>query len=102
MPDLALDVLRQVALAGSVLDQDHFADPNHAALAVARCYLHPGVDIDDVLPARGGMPMDVVLGLGLAKDDPGSGQALGELAASPLLDPLDFDAIRPFAFGSCS
>jgi len=26
MPDLALDVLRQVTLAGSVLDQDHLAD----------------------------------------------------------------------------
>jgi len=68
MPDLALDVLRQVALAGSVLDQDHFADPNHPALAVARGYLHPGIEIDDVLPARCWVPVDVVLSLGLAKD----------------------------------
>jgi hypothetical protein len=32
-----------------------------------------------------------VFSLGLAEDDPGGRQALGKLAASPLLDPLDFD-----------
>src|SRR5690349_15576388 len=83
MPDLALDMLRQLALAGGVLDQDHLADADHPALAVAGGYLHPGVEIDDVLAARGGMPIDVVFSLGLAEDDPGSRQALGKLAASP-------------------
>ena len=33
-------------------------------------YLHPGVEIDDVLPARCRVPVDVVLSLGLAKDNP--------------------------------
>ena len=80
-----------MALAGGVLDQDHLADANNPALAVAGGYLHPGVEIDDVLPARGGMPIDVVFSLGLAEDDTGGRQALGKLAASPLLDPLDFD-----------
>src|SRR5215472_8672771 len=91
MPDLALDVLRQVALAGGVLDQNHFSDTDDPALAVAGGYLHPGVEIDDVLSARRGMPVYIVLGLGLAEDDTGGRQALGKLAASALLDPLHFD-----------
>jgi hypothetical protein len=91
MPDLALDVLRQVTLAGSVLDQDHLADTDHPALTVAGGYLHPGVEIDDVLPARCRVPVDVVLSLGLAKDDPGGRQGLGKLAASALLDSFHFD-----------
>jgi len=82
MPDLALDVLRQMSLASGVLDQDHLADTDHSALAVAGGYLHPGVEIDDVLPARCRVPVDVVLSLGLAKDDPGGRQALGKLASS--------------------
>ena len=91
MPDFTLDVLRQVSLAGGVLDQDHLADTDNPALTIAGGYLHPGVEIDDVLPARCRVPVDVVLSLRLAKDDPGGRQALGKLAASPLLDPLDFD-----------
>jgi hypothetical protein len=77
MPDLALDMLRQVALAGGVLDQDHLADADYPALAVTGGYLHPGVEIDDVLPARRGMPVDVVFGLGLTEDAAGRWQALG-------------------------
>src|SRR5580704_1145909 len=91
MPDLSVHVLRQVALAGSVLDQDHLADADHPALAVAGGYLHPGVEIDDVLPARRRVPVDVMLGLRLAKDDTRGRQALGKLAAPALLDPLHFD-----------
>ena len=51
----------------------------------------PRLEIDDVLPARCWVPFDVVLSLRLAEDDPGGRQALGKLAASPLLDPVDFD-----------
>jgi hypothetical protein len=91
MPDFTIDVLRQVSLASGVFDQDHLADADYPALAVAGGYLHPGIEIDDVLPARCRVPVDVVLGLGLAKDDPGGRQALGKLAASPLLDPFHFE-----------
>src|SRR5215472_12088383 len=69
MPDFALDVLRQVALAGGVLDQNHLSDTDDPALAVAGGYLHPGIEIDDVLSARRRMPVDIVLGLRLAEDD---------------------------------
>jgi len=91
MPDFTIDVLRQVSLASGVFDQDHLADADYPALAVAGGYLHPGIEIDDGLPARCRVPVDVVLGLGLAKDDPGGRQALGKLAASPLLDPFHFE-----------
>src|ERR1700732_2209925 len=91
MPDFALDVLRQVALASGVLDHDHLADTDQPALAVAGGYLHPGIEIDDVLPARCWVPIDVVFSLGLAGDDPGGRQAIGKLASSPVLDLLDFD-----------
>ena len=52
MTDFTLDVLRQVSLAGGVLDQDDLADTDSPALTIAGGYLHPGVEIDDVLPAR--------------------------------------------------
>ena len=91
MPDLTLDVLRQVPLARGVLHQNHLTDTDHSALAVAGGYLHPGVKIDDVLPARCRMPVDVVFGLGLTEDDTGGRQALGKLAAAPLLDLFHVD-----------
>src|SRR5580704_12286319 len=61
MPDFTLDVLRHVSLASDVLNQDHLADTDHPALTVAGGYLHPGIEIDDVLPARCWVPVDVVL-----------------------------------------
>src|SRR5262245_47662663 len=85
--DLALDVIGQVPLAGGVLDQDDLADADHPALAVARGDLHAGVEVDDVLPARRRVPVEIVLGLGLPEDDAVRGQAPGELAAAALLDP---------------
>src|SRR5438270_6878111 len=91
MPDLTFDVLRQVALARGVLDQDHLADVDHPALTVAGGYLDPSVEIDDVLPTRGRVPVDIMLGLRLTGNDTGGRQALGKLAASSLLDPFHFD-----------
>ena len=69
MADLAFDVLREMALAGRILDQDDLARADEPALAVAGGNFDPGVEIDDVLAARRGVPVDVVLGLGFAKDD---------------------------------
>ena len=81
--DLGVDGFRQVALAGRVLDQDHLAGADDAGLTVARGDLHAGVEIDDVLPARRGVPVEVVGGLDLAEDDPGGGQRLLSLPARP-------------------
>jgi hypothetical protein len=69
MPDLPLDVLRQGAFAGGVFDQDHPADADHPALAVAGSYLHPGIEMDDVL-SGGAMPINVVFSL--SRKSPGA------------------------------
>src|SRR4029077_17309805 len=89
MADLAFDVLRQVAFAGRILDQDDLTASDDAALAVARGYFDTGIEIDDVLPPRRRVPIDVVLGLGFAEDDAAARQAFGQFAAAPLLDPFD-------------
>src|SRR3989442_2545113 len=75
---LAVERLGAMPLAPRVLDEDHLAGADPSRLAVARGDLHARVEIDDVLPPRGGMPIQVVLGLDLAKDDPGGGKACGQ------------------------
>src|SRR5258707_9354390 len=89
--DLAFHRLRQVSLAGGVLDQDHLAGADHPRLAVAGGDLHAGVEIDDVLPARRRVPVEIVVRLYLAEDDAGGGPPLGQLAGAALLDPFDLD-----------
>src|SRR5262249_17298321 len=86
--------LRQVALAGNVLDQDHFAGADHPAFAVARRDLDPAVEVDDVLPARRRVPVEVVVSAGLAKDDSRRRQPPRQLAGGTVLDPLDLDVAK--------
>ena len=97
VPHLAVHRLRQMPLAGDVLHQDHLSGADHAGFAVARGQFHPGIEVDDVLPARGGMPGPVMLGLGLAEDDPGGGQPGRELAGVIFLGPVDLD-VPPVGF----
>src|ERR1051326_7645759 len=78
-------------LAGRVLDEDDFAGADHPRLAVARGYLHPGIEIDDVLPARRRVPVEIVIGLHLAENDAGGGQSFRQFPGAALLDPLDLD-----------
>src|ERR1700730_16177365 len=100
MAQLAADGFRQVALAGRVLDQKYLAGADHAAFAVARRDLDRGIEVDDVLPARRGMPVEVIVAWALAENDAGCRQALGKPAAVPLLDPGDLDiAEMRFAVG---
>ena len=91
VPDLAVDGLGEVPLAGRVLDQNHLTGTDLAALAVTGGDLHAGVEVDNVLPARSGMPVEVVVRLDLAEDDAGSRQTFRELALARLLDPFDLD-----------
>jgi hypothetical protein len=51
MADLALDMLREMAFTGRVLDQDDLADADDPGFAVAGSDLYPGIEIDDVLAA---------------------------------------------------
>src|SRR5437773_2059814 len=78
--NLAVDRLREVALAGRVLDQDHLAGADASRLAVARGDLDARVEVDDVLASRRGVPVEVVVGLHLAEDDPVGREPLGQPA----------------------
>src|SRR3954451_10923860 len=80
-----------MALAADVLDQDDLAGTDVARLAVACGDCYTGVEVDDVLPPGRGMPIQVIVAAGLAKDDAGRRQAGRELAAVALLDPLHLD-----------
>src|SRR5688500_15437394 len=79
VPDLALDGLGEMALAGGVLHEDHLAGGDGARLAVARRDLHAGVQVDDVLSARRGVPVQIVGRRDFPEDDPRGGQVLGQL-----------------------
>src|ERR1700761_668774 len=80
-----------MALAADILDQDDLTGADLACLAVACGDLHPGVEVDDVLPARRRMPIQVIAAGGFAENDPGGGQPGGQLAAVAFLDPFDLD-----------
>src|SRR5262249_49303181 len=69
MAHLARDRLRQMPLAVRILDQDHLAGADGPRFAVARGDAHAGVEVDDVLPPRRRMPIEVVVASSLAKDD---------------------------------
>src|SRR5439155_4272744 len=89
--DFALDRLGEVPLAGRVLDQDDLAGGDRTALAVAGGDLHTGVEVDDVLPPRRRMPVEVISRRDLAEDDAGRRQPVRQLAPPRLLDPFDLD-----------
>ena len=59
--------------------------------AVARGDLDAGIEVDDVLPARRRVPVEVIGRLHLAEDDAGRRQPLRQFAAGSLLDPFDLD-----------
>src|SRR5213078_3942331 len=59
---LAVERLGAMPLAPRVLDEEHFAGADAARLAVTCGDLHARVEIDDVLPPRGRMPVEVVVG----------------------------------------
>src|SRR5437867_13407892 len=67
----AVERLGEMALAGGVLDEDDLARADLARLAIARGDLHARVEVDDVLAPRRGVPVQIVVGLDLAEDDPG-------------------------------
>src|SRR5919108_127890 len=91
VPQPPVERLGEMALARSVLDEDDLARADLARLAVARGDLHAGVEVDDVLPSRRGMPVEIVVGLDLAEDDAGRRNALGRLARAAALREFDLD-----------
>src|SRR4029077_18456569 len=79
------------SLAVRVLDQDDFAGADAPRLAVAGGDLDARVEVDDVLPARRGMPVEIVVGLHFTEDDPGGREPLREPAGAGRLRVLDLD-----------
>src|SRR5262245_66197093 len=96
----SVECLGQVALALRVLHENDFTRADLARLAVARGDLHAGVEVDDVLAARRGMPVEIVVGLDLAEDDARRRQALGRLARPAALGALDCD-VAEMRLGRC-
>src|SRR5262245_26785480 len=64
MPQRPVDSLRQVPLAADVLDQDDLSRPNDPGLSIACRDLHAAVEVDNVLAARGRVPVHIVVALG--------------------------------------
>src|SRR5215471_7313945 len=91
VPGFVLDGFGEMALAPGILHEHDLARLDPAHLAVARGELHARVQVDDVLAARRGMPVEVVLAGHLAEDDAGSGLARRHTAGGRGRLELDLD-----------
>src|SRR5216683_4347516 len=94
MTQLAVEGLREMALAPDVFHQDDLAGADAARLPVARGDLHPRVQVDDVLPSRRRVPVEIIVRLDLPADDPGRGQARRESARAAGLDVRDLHVLE--------
>ena len=89
MSHLIVNGFRQMPFAGDVLDQDDLSGADDTHLTVAGCQLDGGVEVDDVLSARGRMPGAVMLRLGLTENDAMGFLKDGGFPFRPLLRPID-------------
>jgi hypothetical protein len=55
--------------ARGILDQNHFPGPDDARFAITSRDLDAIVEIDDILPTRGVVPIEIVRRGNLSKDD---------------------------------
>src|SRR5438132_6524300 len=83
-----------MSLAVRVLDEQDFARADPSRLTVARGDLDARVEVDDVLAARSGMPVQIVVRLNLAEDDAGGRHPLREPAGLGRLGVLDLDVLK--------
>src|SRR3989304_1944507 len=83
-----------MTLAPRVLDKNYLARADAARLAVARGELDTRVEIDDVLAARGRMPVEIVVGRYLAEDDPGRREARRQPPGTGQLLELDLHVLE--------
>src|ERR1700759_2667838 len=86
-----------MAFAANIFHQNDFAGADFPSLTVAGGNLHATVQVDDVLPARGRMPAQIIIAAGFAEDDPGGREPGGQFAAVTLLNPGNLD-IAPVRF----
>jgi hypothetical protein len=85
-----IDGLAQVSLPGGVLYQEYFTGANHARLAIAGRDLYAVIQVDDVLPPRRRMPVEIIGRRYFPENNAGSRQALGKPARRRRLDILNF------------
>src|SRR5215831_12389927 len=83
-----------MALAPCVFDEHDLPRLHPAHLAVARGKLHARVQVDDVLPAWRGMPVEVVLAGHLAENDAGGGLPRRHTAGGRGRLELDLDVLE--------
>ena len=94
MAHLAVERLGQMPLPPGVLHQQDLAGADLPRLAVAGRDLHAGVEVDDVLAAWGGVPVEVVVGLDLAEDEAGGRQARRQPPGARGLGERDLDGLE--------
>ena len=77
--------LRDMALPGCVLDQNHFTDADHASFTIARAELKSRIEADHILPARRWMGLrkrpDSTCSRSFENDDADGRQAPGHFKA---------------------
>ena len=78
MPKAIVDSLTQVAFAGSVFDQDDLTGADDTRFVIASRELYAIVEVDDILPAWGRVPVQIVGRRHLAEDDARRRQACRE------------------------
>ena len=76
MAQTLVDGFTEVAFASGVFDQDDFTRTDDAGFAIAGGDLHTVVEIDDILPAWGVVPVQVIGGLNSRKIIPVVGKRL--------------------------
>jgi hypothetical protein len=82
MTHLIIEGLREVAFARGIFHQDHFSSANHAGFPVTDGSLHTIVEINNVLPPRGRMPVQGMGRRSFAKYQACYGETLGEASTS--------------------
>src|SRR3989442_13368193 len=87
---MVVDGLAKIPFACGALEQEHFTRPNNARLPIAGGDLDAIVQVDDVLPARRRMPVQVVGWGYFPENNPRGWKALGEPSSLRGLDVFDF------------
>jgi hypothetical protein len=81
-------------LAGDIFDQDHLSSIDDASLTVAGRDLHSIVEIDNVLPAGGIVPIEIVLGLHFAENKTGCRKAFRIASTRRGLNVFNLDVFK--------
>jgi hypothetical protein len=89
MPHPIVNGFRQMPFAGHVLDQDNLSCTDDTSLTVAGSQLDGGVEVDDVLSARGRMLRAVMRRLGPTENDAMGFFKDGGFPFRPFLRPID-------------